>query len=283
MFIDYHTHVGRESEHYGKAAEFIEQAKKMRNDEDVSMDVDPDAYHKAMEPVDKAIILAFRSTLLGFNVTNDYVAEFVDKNPGKYIGFLSVDPHEPDYMEELERAHFDLGLKGIKLSPIYQGFHPTYERAMTIYSFAEKHGLPIMIHQGASFPREAPLKYAHPEMLEDIAIAFPELRMIVAHLGHPWEVETIVLIRKQPHLYSDLSGLYYRPWQFYNSLRLCQEYGVMGKLLFGSDYPVATPNEAVEGLRNVNYFLEGTKFPRISAEEIEEIIHRNKLADFGLE
>lgn len=137
-----------------------------------------------------AYTLAFRSTLLGFNVTNDYVAEFVDKKREKYIGFLSVDPHEPDFMEELERAYFDLGLKGIKLSPIYQGFHPTYERAMRIYSFAEEHGLPILMHQGATFPREAPLKYAHPEMLEDIAIVFPELRMIIAHLGHPWEIET---------------------------------------------------------------------------------------------
>jgi len=139
------------------------------------------------------------------------------------------------------------------------------------------------MHQGATFPRQAPLKHAHPELLEDIAIVFPELRMIIAHLGWPWEIETIVLIRKHPHLYSDLSGVYYRPWQFYNSLRLCQEAGVMDKLLFGSDYPVTTPKEAVEGLRNVNYFLEGTKFPRISKEEIEKIIHRNKLAELGLE
>ena len=283
MLIDYHTHIGIESEHYKNATEFVEQAKKMRTDEDASMDVNLDAYQKAMEPVDKVIVLAFRSTFLGFNVTNDYVAEFVHKNPRKYIGLLAVDPHEPDFMDELERAYFDLGLKGIKLSPIYQGFHPTHERAMRIYSFAERNRLPILIHQGATFPREAPLKYAHPEMLEDIAIAFPDLRMIIAHLGHPWETETIVLIRKHPHVYSDVSGLYYRPWQFYNSLRLCQEYGVMDKLFFGSDYPVTTPNEALDGVRNVNHFLEGTKFPRISEEEIEKIIYRDKLAELGLE
>ena len=57
----------------------------------------------------------------------------------------------------------------------------------------------------------------------------------------------------------------------------------MDELLFGFDYPVTTPNEAVEGPRNVNHFLEGTRFPRISSEEIEKTIHRNELAEFDLD
>lgn len=282
MKIDYHTHIGNEAEHYQKAAAFLREAQLMRQDKKVSMDIDLADHTKAMESVTKAIVLAFQSTHLGFHITNDYVAQYVRTQPDKFIGFLSVDPHEPDCLEELERAYFDLGLRGIKLSPIYQSFHPMDERILPVYKFAEKHGLPILFHQGATFPRRAPLKYAHPEMLEDVALAFPELRMIIAHLGHPWEVETIVLIRKQPHMYADLSGLYYRPWQLYNSLMLCQEYGVMHKLIPGSDYPVTSPDEADEGLRRINAFVEGTRFPRIDPEAIEAIIERDILAELNL-
>ncbi|MFS8542799.1 MAG: amidohydrolase family protein [Limnochordales bacterium] len=282
MKIDYHTHIGREQEHYANAKDFLREARLMRQDATVTMDVDPEAHRQAMQDVEKAIVLAFRSTHLGFNVDNDYVAAYVRTDPDKFIGFLSVDPHEANCMEELERAYFDLGLRGIKMSPIYQAFHPMDERILPVYKFAEQHGLPILIHQGATFPRRAPLKYAHPAMLEDVALAFPELRVIIAHLGHPWEHETIVLIRKQPHFYADLSGLFYRPWQLYNSLLLCQEYGVMHKLLPGSDYPVSTPAEADAGLRRINDFLEGTKLPRIREEAIEEILARDYLAELNL-
>ena len=97
--------------------------------------------------------------------------------------------------------------------------------------------------------------------------------MIIAHLGHPWVAETLVLIRKHPHVYSDISALHYRPWQFYNSLILAKEYGVLDKILFGSDYPFTTPEAQIEGLRNINHFAEGTNLPvRLTEEQIEGLI-----------
>ena len=71
--------------------------------------------------------------------------------------------------------------------------------------------------------------------------------MVIAHLGHPWIAETLVLIRKHRHLYSDISALYYRPWQFYNALVLAMEYGVLDRLLFGTDYPFTTPASTHRG------------------------------------
>jgi hypothetical protein len=140
-----------------------------------------------------------------------------------------------------------------------------------------------MIHQGTTFPRTAPLKYALPLLLEDVAIEFPDLKMVIAHLGHPWIEDTIVLIRKQPNLYSDISALHYRPWQFYNALIAAKEYGVLDKLLFGSDYPFTTPEASLEGLRTINRLVEGTSLPRLAAEEIEQIIESPALARLGLE
>src|SRR5690349_7534689 len=79
---------------------------------------------------------------------------------------------------ELERCYFELGLKGLKLGPIYQNYDPTDERAFSVYDFAERHHIPIMIHQATTFPSTGHLKYALPLLLDEVAIRFPELVMV---------------------------------------------------------------------------------------------------------
>src|SRR5262249_30420460 len=109
----------------------------------------------------------------------------------------------------------------------------------------------------------------------DIAIACPDLRMIVAHMGHPWETECVVLIRKHPNLYADVSALHYRPWRHYQAFITALEYGVERKLLFGSDFPSATPAQVIAGLRKVNDVVEGTRLPRFPEEAIHAMIYEN--------
>ena len=82
--------------------------------------------------------------------------------------------------------------------------------------------------------------------MDEIAIRFPELRVVMAHLGHPWQRETIATIRKHPHVYADVSALFYRPWSFYEA-RACDR-GALEKF-FGSDFPIATPAETAGGPR----------------------------------
>jgi predicted TIM-barrel fold metal-dependent hydrolase len=119
--------------------------------------------------------------------------------------------------------------------------------------------------------------------MDEVAIRFPELRIVMAHLGHPWQRETIVTIRKHPHVYADVSALFYRPWSFYEGLRLATEWGALDKLLFGSDFPIATPAETAAGLRAVNDPIAGTKLPLVPPEKIEELIARDPLPLLGLE
>lgn len=235
-----------------------------------------------MTGVDKVIVFGLRAHHSGLSVPNDYIAAYAAGHPEKVIGFGAIDPVVdpiPETLEEILR----LKLRGVKLGPIYQNIHPTDPRMMRVYEFCQTHGLPIMIHQGATFVRTGPLKYAFPIQLEDVAMEFPKLKMIIAHLGHPWIAETLVLIRKHPHLYSDISALHYRPWQFYNALIMAKEYSVLDKILFGSDYPFTTPEAQIHGLRNINHFAEGTSLPRLTGEEIEQLIHSPTLARLGLE
>jgi len=104
----------------------------------------------------------------------------------------------------------------------------------------------------------------------------------MAHLGHPYEGECIVVARKHPNVYADISALYYRPFQLYQSLMLVQEYGVWHKILFGTDYPYTTVNDTIEGLLGLNNMLEGSALPRLNKSEIEKMIHRDTLPLLGL-
>ena len=213
--------------------------------------------------------------------TNSSTAAFCSAAPDRRIGFMSVDPRLPGVLDEIERWR-DEGLVGIKLGPNYQNFEPLGDEALAVYEHAERVGLPILFHQGASPIRFAPLRYTHPLVTDEVAIRFPELRIVMAHMGHPWARETVVTIRKHPHVYADVSSIYLRPWVCYESLLFATEWGATGKLLLGSDFPIANTGEAIAGLRRVNDVVAGTGMPRISEETIEQIIHADALSALGL-
>jgi uncharacterized protein len=280
MIVDCHSHVMEYPGHLSD--EFVREATARGRGKPMDLHVPPERHWKAMQSVDRVIVFGMRAFHSGFVTPNEYVAEYANRHPEKVIGFASVDPLRDNVQETLDRAFDVLKLKGLKLGPIYQNIHPTDERMLEVYEFCQNRKLPVMIHQGTTFPRVAPLKYSLPILLEDVALQFPRLRMIIAHLGHPWIEDTLVLIRKQPNFYSDISALHYRPWQFYQALILAKEYGVLDKVLFGSDYPFTTPEATIDALRNFNRMVEGTNLPRLETAEIESLIHSPTLEYLGL-
>ncbi|MBM3459986.1 MAG: amidohydrolase, partial [Armatimonadetes bacterium] len=147
---------------------------------------------------------------------------------------------------------------------------------------AEQLGLPILVHAARQFMSGTPMKYANPILFDEVAQLFPDLRIILAHLGMPWFGDTAVVLRKHPNVYSDVSGVVKQPWGFYNALVLMSENGALDKLLFGSDIPFVSPESTMQALRNVNAVTTGTGLPRIPAEAIEHIIHRDTLGLLGL-
>jgi uncharacterized protein len=281
MIVDVHTHVWERPAHLSDA--FIEDAKAAAGAGYKPIEVDLDEHWRAMEPVDRAIVLGFRARHVGVLVPNEYVADYVGRHPEKLIGFCSVDPHDADAVEQLDHAVKQLGLRGLKVGPIYQNIHPQDERFVALMGRAEALGVPVLIHQGTTFCSNVSLELANPILLQPIALKFPKLRMLIAHMGHPWIAETLVLIRKHPHFYTDISALYYRPWQFYNALVLAMEYGVLDKLLFGTDYPFTTPASTIAALQKVNDMAAGTNMPRIPEAKIEAMIHRHSLSLLGLD
>lgn len=279
MIVDCHSHVWDVGRHL--SGQFVEEFKAVYGRAESALAAPTQDHLKAMEGVDKVVVVAFRSRALGVNVPNEYVAEYASRHPELVVPFCCVDPNDGDAPRELRRCVKQMGMQGLKLGPIYQHFDPTSAKADRVFEVAEELGIPVLIHQGTTFVRNAPLEFANPVLLDKVARRHPELKMIVAHLGHPWEDETIALIRKQPKVFSDISGLTYRPARLYLKLLSCMEYGVMKKLVFGSDFPFGVPRLVMRDLRRINGYAKRTGFPRIPEESLEDIISKNAAQIFA--
>ena len=248
----------------------------------LDLTVELESFLEDMAPFEKVVVFGLKGKLTGFWVPDEYVANFCAQAPDKLVGFASCDPTQPDYMEELRYGLEDLHLRGLKMGPIYAGFDPRDPRCDPIYDYCQTHGLPIVFHTGTTFNRVAPLGVSRPWLFDEVAIRYPGLRMVLAHVAHPFSDECLVVIRKHPHVYADISALYYRPWQFYNTMIIAQEYKVTHKLLFGTDYPFAKASDSVAGLRKVNALVENTPLPRVASEVIRSILERNSFALLGI-
>lgn len=295
MIIDVHTHPPR---HRVPVADSVAPlAPPWRPDKTVDIRTTWADYEQAMQGIDRAIAFNIATypdtpsseprsaydTIFGPAIEiNNAVAEFAREHDGRVIGFMSVHPDDPNALSEMDRCFHDLGLRGLKLGMNYQRADLLGREAWAVYARAEQLGLPILFHMGTSPIQLAPLEEAYPLYVDRIAIAFPKLKIVMAHMGHPWQIDTIVVIRKHPNVYADISAIFLRQWSMYNALRLATEWSVMHKLLLGSDYPIASPQETIEGTRRVNDILEGTKLPRVPEDEIEAIIHRDSLSLLGL-
>jgi uncharacterized protein len=278
--LDVHSHVWAYPDHFSD--DFRAQGKRAKAGVDLDLTVTHAAYRASCEQAlreasVRTIVFGGKAKLSGLWVDDRYVAAEVAAHPDERIGFLSIDPTQPGWEEELRFGHQELGLQGIKLLPMYAGFYPQETRLDPLWSYATRHRLPVLLHTGTTFVAQAPLDCTLPRHLDPVAARFPEVPIIMAHLGHPYEGEAIVTARKHPNVYCDISALHYRPYQFFHALMLVQEYGVWNKLLFGTDYPFTTVDATIAGLRSLNQMVAGTGLPRLNTDALETLIFRDPL------
>ena len=180
--------------------------------------------------------------------SNDDVADIVRRYPRQFVAFASIDPWKGKAaLNEIERCAKDLGVRGLKFMPNTQQFYPNDERFYPAWEMAEKLGLVVLIHSGttgvgAGYPGGAgvKLKYSRPiPYIDDVAADFPGLKIIMAHPAWPWQEEQLAILVHKPNVYVDLSG--WSPKYFQPSLVQYANTLVQDKVLFGSDYPVMTP------------------------------------------
>ena len=281
MIIDVHSHAWQFPEHF--TDQFRQQAAQVaKADEVLDLTVSYDAYRASAQHCDKTIVFGGKARRAGLWVDDRYVADYVAAHPAALIGFLSLDPTQDGWEREMAYGHQELGLQGIKLLSMYAGFYPHDQRLDPLWHYAAEHDLPVLLHTGTTFVAQAPLDCTLPRHLDPVAIRFPTVKIIMAHLAHPYEGECVAVIRKHPNVYADVSALHYRPFQLYHSLMLVQEYGVWHKLLFGSDYPFTTIDASIDSLYGLNKMLAGTALPRLDECAIHALIHRDSLGILGL-
>ena len=209
---------------------------------------DPESHAAAMQAagVTECVVIAMTSAHLGMHVPNAYVAKYVESWEGRAVGVASVDPTLATAVDDLTHAAESLGMRGVKLAPPYQNFHPHSPEAFAVYRRAAELGMFMIFHQGGVSHRRGILEVAQPVLLDRVAREFPETPIIIAHMGQPWFGEVIPLLRKHPLVYADLSARCGRREQLRSLLRAAKDYNCIDKLIWGSDFPVFDPKEHAE-------------------------------------
>ena len=181
-------------------------------------------------------------------ISNEEVAESAAAHADIAIPFASIDPARGKMgVREARRLIKDFGVKGFKFHPIIQGFSPNDRDVYPLYEVIAEAGLPALFHSGQTGIGAGMrgggglrLKYGNPLFLDDVAADFPDLPIISAHPGVPWQDEQLSVALHKPNVYIDLSGWspkYFEPKlvQYTNTL-------LKDRVLFGSDNPVIMPD-----------------------------------------
>jgi predicted TIM-barrel fold metal-dependent hydrolase len=178
---------------------------------------------------------------------NDEVLEAARANPDVMIPFGSVDPHKGKLGVREARELIEAGVRGFKFHPNTQAFWPNDPEYFPLYELIAEAGLIALFHSGttgigAGMPGGGGvrLKYSNPMAVDDVAAEFPELDIILAHPSFPWQDEALAIAVHKPNVYIDLSG--WSPKYFPDNLVQYTNTLLKNKMLFGSDYPLISPD-----------------------------------------
>lgn len=276
--IDVHTHC-QLAEHWG--CEWHDHWQPVYGTE--YKDYTPAEYDEAMAAggVDLAFVFGMRATAAGVATPNEYVEWFCAQTQTPTVGFMALDPSDDDVLDQL-RDGVRRGLRGIKLYPVLSLYDPQDEKFDEFYRAVADAGLIILWHMGATPSPVGKLSVSNPLVVDEVARRHPGLTQIIAHLGHPWQRETIVTVRKNRRVFADISAAWARPLDGYLALVRAQEWDVVGKLLFGSDFPLWTPAGAAASLRELAA-SRPSGLPPIEPSTLEWLLDGDPRAALGLE
>jgi predicted TIM-barrel fold metal-dependent hydrolase len=179
-------------------------------------------------------------------VSNYEVAEFAARNADICIPFASIDPHKGK-----------LGVRGFKFQHIMQGLDPADCVGYPIYEVIAEHGLPAIFHTGHSGMGTGMrgggvlLKYGQPMLVDDVAVDFPDMKIILAHPSWPWVDESLSMALHKDNVFIDLSG--WSPRYFQPQIIQYANTQLRKKMLFGSDFPLIHPDKWIEAAKQVGF------------------------------
>ena len=230
--------------------------------------------------VEKSLVLG--SMCDGGEIPNEYIAQYISRDNARLIGIAGIDPTANGSAATAEKLLEKPEFRGLVCSPASQNFHPADSRTMALYALAQERGAPIFFDNDPPLGRPGRMDFARPYLLDEIAREFPRLTMVVCSLGHPWVEETISLITRHERVFADIASLLRKPWQAYNAMVLSHQFGAMDKILFGSDFPYYTAQQAIETVYRLHEMSKGTNLPVVPREDLRNLIERNSLKALGI-
>jgi len=212
----------------------------------------------------KAVVLSDKRT------SPEQVSAFISRAPDRFIGFGYVNPTEAGSGEEVLKQREELGLFGLKLYPTTDGYFVNDPDVFPVYEAASGIGMPIMFHHAGMPDPGDLLKHSDPALIDEVAFSFPELKIVLAHLGYPRVDETLYVARKHANVWCDISWPYGNvnhpsyPFMLWRDLLTALNLGVINKLIFGTDYPGVRQRPYMDMLLNINRYAthEDLKIPQ---------------------
>jgi uncharacterized protein len=207
---------------------------------------------------------------------NDYLLEVKSAAPDRFALTCSVDPLRDvaASVEEIKRCVKQHGFQACKLYPSYDHFDPRDSRLDPIYKTLSDLDIPMQIHMGWTPCKNAPMKFQQPYLLDDVAAKFPDLKIVVAHVGWPWVDECMALIAKWDNVHADMAY-----WGWFGAekvLRTVKDFGnICGyhKLLFGSEN--SHTHMAADMFRSFEKLAPQLHMSPIAKDDMEKIMWRN--------
>jgi predicted TIM-barrel fold metal-dependent hydrolase len=193
-----------------------------------------------------------------WRIANEEVAEVAAEHNDVLIPFASIDPAKGKMgAREARRLIQDYGVRGFKFHPSAQGFYPNDPKAYVLYEAIAEAKLPALFHSGQTGVGARMrggmgirLKYSNPMFLDDVAVDFPDMPIVIAHPSFPWQDEALAVATHKPNVYIDLSG--WSPKYFPPNLVQYANTLLKDRVMFGSDYPALTPDRWIADFDTLN-------------------------------
>jgi predicted TIM-barrel fold metal-dependent hydrolase len=270
--LDFHTHPWRPEDLAPATVAFIRRiSPALREHGERLHDPEYAADVLRAQGIERAVLLAEHCPQSSGNVRTETVLELCRQSGGFFLPFASVDPNTDTDPASMLRRYVDEGVVGLKLYPSYQHWYPNDPRAYPLYDICERAGIPVLFHIGSSVIPGTRIKYCDPIHLDDLAVDFPRLNVVMAHGGRGFWYEACgFLAAHHANFHIDVTGLVpERLLEHFPSLER-----ISNKVVFGTDWPAMprSPAQNVATIRNLG----------LSAEAVSRILYHNAAALLGL-
>lgn len=222
-----------------------------------------------------------RAVLLSEDQEENEALAKMNVNQNKILLAMYVDPmntHSPEYHNYIDNHLKNGTFRALKLYPGYEHFYPSDDKCKPVFQLASQHKVPVVIHTGDTHTESREMKprvkYAKPDHIDDVAVEFPDAKIVIAHAGNPWVHDAAEVAYKNPNVFVDISGWFVGKTEkrdmkvFTHNLNFLLSYVSADKIIYGSDWPLVR-------LRDYLSFAKSTI--KAKRAELEKIMYKNAL------